>query len=327
MGLVLGIIFVVSFAVERMFPELSSLRWVWPTRADRSLRPRWLWTIPHAVKANSEADTLIVFLHGTYAIPPVYSGFLCKGAGVTRHATVALSYRFATLSSENTSEKIKKMHRGDESAQAAEIEAFHEAVCFGGKSPFVDGNIAPKDAIVGRLHSLLSYLSKKYASEGWGKFLDASGSIEWDKIIVCGHSQGGSHATYLAFKLPLKKAVLISSPQRIPALGKSFLSKPFETQNIVAFAHNAEDQIDSIKAAHETMNLGERGEILVFGNVELENEDFKTKLKKASIIYSKIKPARKGRRAEHASTAVNFFTPKKKAENIYANSVWPAILA
>jgi len=48
---------------------------------------------------------------------------------------------------------------------------------------------------------------------GWGDYLDANEAPDWSKVVVAGHSQGASHATYIAHKRPVVGAMAFSGPQ------------------------------------------------------------------------------------------------------------------
>lgn len=53
------------------------------------------------------------------------------------------------------------------------------------------------DSIQSRLLKALQYLQATYPLQGWGQYYSGS-SLRWDKLIVCGHSQGSGMAAMLA---------------------------------------------------------------------------------------------------------------------------------
>jgi hypothetical protein len=69
------------------------------------------------------------------------------------------------------------------------------------------------EGIHNRIKKLISYLSINYPNENWGQYLDGNGEVNWEKIIVSGHSQGGGHAAVMAKYFPLKRALCFSSPK------------------------------------------------------------------------------------------------------------------
>ncbi|MBP6002628.1 MAG: IPT/TIG domain-containing protein [Pyrinomonadaceae bacterium] len=60
------------------------------------------------------------------------------------------------------------------------------------RSPLVNVNRA--NSIENRLIKLLIYLRNTYPALGWQQFLTADSQIDWSKIVIAGHSQGGGHA-------------------------------------------------------------------------------------------------------------------------------------
>ena len=78
-------------------------------------------------------------------------------------------------------------------------------VVFGGTlSPVV--TVQTGDTIVYRLYQLLDYLDATYPAEGWGAFLSRDDNdgipeftdIDWDSIVISGHSQGAGHAMVIS---------------------------------------------------------------------------------------------------------------------------------
>ena len=47
--------------------------------------------------------------------------------------------------------------------------------------------------------------------QNWGQFL-SGGSIQWDHIIISGHSQGGGHAAVIGISNPVRRVLMFASP-------------------------------------------------------------------------------------------------------------------
>jgi hypothetical protein len=77
-------------------------------------------------------------------------------------------------------------------------------------SPLVNVNDA--NSIVTRVTKALSYLAANSPDEGWGQFLNADGKVDWSKVVVGGHSQGGGHAGVMAKLFALNRACYFASP-------------------------------------------------------------------------------------------------------------------
>ena len=74
-------------------------------------------------------------------------------------------------------------------------------------------SIQQNEAIYNRIKKLISYLSTNHPSENWSQFLNESGEVNWEKVIVSGHSQGGGHAALMGKLFPLKRVLCFSSPK------------------------------------------------------------------------------------------------------------------
>jgi hypothetical protein len=73
--------------------------------------------------------------------------------------------------------------------------------------------VARADSVVNRLAKFLAWLRANQPAEDWGQYLLADGSVDWSKVVVSGHSQGGGHAGVLAKSFTLSRACYFSSPQ------------------------------------------------------------------------------------------------------------------
>jgi polyhydroxybutyrate depolymerase len=72
--------------------------------------------------------------------------------------------------------------------------------------------VARADSVVNRLAKILAWLRSNQPAENWGQYLLADGSVDWSKVVVSGHSQGGGHAGVLAKSFALSRACYFSSP-------------------------------------------------------------------------------------------------------------------
>jgi hypothetical protein len=77
-------------------------------------------------------------------------------------------------------------------------------------SPYID--IGPSDSIEHRLQALIAYLIATDPAGGWDPFI-AGGAINWSRIAVSGHSQGGGHAGFISQQALVDRAILFSSTE------------------------------------------------------------------------------------------------------------------
>lgn len=94
-----------------------------------------------------------------------------------------------------------------------------------------DVSVNNANSIVTRVAKALSYLAANSADEGWGQFLNADGSVDWSKVVVGGHSQGGGHAGVMAKLFALSRACYFASPAdtTAPQVPASWMSLPGQT--------------------------------------------------------------------------------------------------
>ena len=99
------------------------------------------------------------------------------------------------------------------------------------RTPLVSVNRA--NSAENRIIKLLIYLRTQYPNDNWGQFLIDDSTINWSKIIVSGHSQGGGHAGILGRYHPVVRVVMFAAmdyngPARSPA---NWIAHPEMTPN------------------------------------------------------------------------------------------------
>ena len=196
---------------ESTTPPVSVERSVLPTVTDSAITP-YNPTVgltteePHlAINPSSSVAAkgkLLFFIPGTQASPSKYS-FILRGAAARGMHAVGLNY-------------INLNTVGDLCGDSADVDCFwkeRNEVIFGGGTPVPSqAPISVPDSIVNRLQKLLVHLNSNYPSEGWGQFLNTDSSVNWSRLIVAGHSQGGGHVGVLAKTFVLSRAVYFASP-------------------------------------------------------------------------------------------------------------------
>ena len=151
----------------------------------------------------SPRGRLLVFLPGTQGRPTQYTYILRAGASRGFHA-VGVNYpnqtAMGTLCQFSTDPDCYWRAR-------AEV-VFGNGTPVGGQAP-----VARADAIVNRVGKLLAWLKDNHPQEGWGQFLLPDKTVDWSKVVLAGHSQGGGHVGVLAKTVSLGRAVYFSSPE------------------------------------------------------------------------------------------------------------------
>jgi hypothetical protein len=151
----------------------------------------------------SAQGRLLVFLPGTQGRPTQYTLILRAAAARGFHA-VGINYPNQTA-------------MGALCQFSTDADCYwnaRNAVIFGGGTP-VSGQapVSRADSIVNRLNRLLASLNAQYPAEGWGQFLLADATVDWSRVVLAGHSQGGGHVGVLAKTVSLGRAVYFSAPE------------------------------------------------------------------------------------------------------------------
>ncbi len=149
---------------------------------------------------------LFVFLPGTGALPAHYRLILRIGAARGYHA-IGLNYL------NDDAVGVLCDGSGDQDCQ---WKVRREVITGADTSPLVDVNFT--NSIVNRLQKLLSYLHARYPDEIWGQYL-VDGAVDWSRVEVAGHSQGGGHAAAIAKLRAVSRAIYFSSPADWRTLG------------------------------------------------------------------------------------------------------------
>ena len=114
----------------------------------------------------------------------------------------------------------KEIIYGVESSTAVDVDSIH--------------------SVVNRVNRLLEYLNQNFANEQWDQFLVGQ-EVDWTKVTVAGHSQGGGHAAYIAQEELVDRAIFFAGPNDYSSYFSgpaSWLSKSFQTPGTSLFGFN-----------------------------------------------------------------------------------------
>jgi len=146
-------------------------------------------------------NRLFVFLPGTGAHPASYQKILVSGAARGLH-TLGLNYPNPV--------EVGVLCAGTAPSEACFWNVRREILT--GADLTTKVSIAPPDAIVTRVAEALAYLQANFPDQGWGQYLQGDGSVDWRKVTVGGHSQGGGHAGVMAKLYAMHGACYFDSP-------------------------------------------------------------------------------------------------------------------
>lgn len=165
-------------------------------RVDTATEPHVAITPSTAVPA---ANKLFVFLPGTGGTPQNYRLILRAGAAGGYHA-IGINYP--------NSEAVGTLCASSNDPNCY-WDVRREVITGRDGSPRVDVNVP--NSIVTRLTEAIAYLRQNFPSEGWGQYL-AGGAIDWSKVNIAGHSQGGGHAGVMTKLYAMNRACYFASP-------------------------------------------------------------------------------------------------------------------
>ena len=126
------------------------------------------------------ANKLFVFLPGTGAVPTEYKLILTAAAAKGLHA-IGVNYPNPT--------PVGVICRISSDDPNCFWNVHREIVS--GTDDSADVATSKPDAIVTRLTDALEYLNRNFPDQGWGVYLRGDGTVDWSKVVLSGHSQGG----------------------------------------------------------------------------------------------------------------------------------------
>jgi len=97
------------------------------------------------------------------------------------------------------------------SSDSMVFNKYRQEVCYGTPlSP--DVTVDTLNSIYTRTVKLINYLNTTYPTQNWNQYLINPTTLDWSKIVVGGHSQGGGHACYFAKFNNVQRVLMFSSP-------------------------------------------------------------------------------------------------------------------
>lgn len=198
----------------------------------------------HYVAINSSAapkNQLFLFFAGTGGVPFNYQEVNNTAADLGFH-TIALSYP--------NNEAVNQLCGGANSDLDCYANVRLEIKDGIDRTALVDVN--RPNSIENRLLKLLIYLRQQRPDENWGQFLINDLTINWTRIVVSGHSQGGGHAGIIGRFHPVPRSIMFAAMDvnglaNAPA---NWIARPKTTPNASTpdkfwgFSHLRDEQVN-----------------------------------------------------------------------------------
>ncbi|HMH59384.1 MAG TPA: hypothetical protein VK537_09400 [Galbitalea sp.] len=151
----------------------------------------------YAARSNPQSP-LLLFLAATGHHPSQYRDFLATARNVGYHV-LALDYWNNGMSVARTC--------GTNSRCYTEVQRNR----LDGSNPSQFSSVNPANSIVSRLRDSLLHLQRVDRTGNWEQFLHGN-TIDWQNIVVAGHSQGGGEAAYISHLHSVRGVLMFSSP-------------------------------------------------------------------------------------------------------------------
>jgi hypothetical protein len=201
----------------------------------------------YASRTNATSP-LLLFLAATHYHPSDYTSFLSTARDVGYHV-LALDYWNLGSSVQRTC------------GTNAECYGAVQQNRLDGTEPGRYSAVDPHNSIVNRLTRAIHQLEASDPKGGWGRYLDAGG-IDWRRIVVAGHSQGGGESAYIAHVHLVRGVLLFSSPvDSDHGVNASWMAVPGATppSRIYGFDDTGDEFASRIVASWNAIGLGAFG--------------------------------------------------------------------
>jgi hypothetical protein len=235
-----------------------------PSATDAEIKefdePHWVYVhrgivLEHDAKLAADRKELLLWIPGTKP-PEAKEPEPGKVQRAASHAfclqAAALGYHVITLTYPNTISAASCNKEPDPKA----FENFRMSIIAGGDSPHI--TISRTNSIENRLIKLLQLLAKKSPKEAWDTFLNADGSIKWEKIAVAGQSQGGGHAALIGVHHEVSRVICFGAPKDYSVALKgpaAWYALKSETPKGRFFAFNHQQDHQGCTPAQQLENL------------------------------------------------------------------------
>ncbi len=221
-----------------------------------------------------DRHSLVIFIPGTYRYPGNYK-FVMEQIAQQGYHVVGLSYKYDP--------PVNPMCRG-----TGDITCHYRA-----RMETIDGidrhpnvSVSPANSIMNRLQKLMAYLVANKPGQGWDQFY-VNGQMQWNKIIITGHSQGAAIAAIMGKEFPAKRVVMFSvidflDNGAIP----NWVNSTVNSANYYALAHPRDEQIPFTRVQIGWDKLG----MTAFGamcSIDCNNPPYRN----SHILYTNYDPA------------------------------------
>ena len=255
---------------------------------------------------TTQKNKLFLFFPGTGAVPFLYREILKHAANLGYHS-IGLTYP-----NNDAINQICLTTTDTTCHSRARLEVFD------GIDRHSDLNVDVNNCIERRTLMLLKYLNTTYPAENWGQYYSGN-QIEWEKVIVSGHSQGGGHAGIISKIKQVDRVVMFAAMDWITLLNRNadWINWNGQTADhkYYGFTHQNDEAVDFNKIQTTWANYGMNS----FGSLILVDTT-STPYNNSHQLYTLLAPANDPTKF-HNSVVVDLHTPMNNSLPIFA-PVW-----
>lgn len=203
----------------------------------------FVYTNPDVAQKNK----LFLFFPGTNGVPIAYRKILKLAANLGYHA-IGLTYP-------------NDLAINDLCTGSGDITCHSRArlEVFDGTDRHPDITVDENNCIQRRTQKLLQYLAVTYPSENWGQYMDGN-TIQWDKIMVSGHSQGGGHAGIISKLYEVDRVVMFAATDWVANPGRNAdwitWDGPTPANKYYGFIHRDDEMVNFLVEQITWQNYG-----------------------------------------------------------------------
>lgn len=301
--ILLAIVGVLGLQVDAQTITWDSVR---PAATDAAI-PADAYNSRHYMLKSSQdtMHSLVIFIPGTYRYAGNYK-FIMEKLALLGHHVIGISYKYDPAVNPicSTTNDITCHYR----ARMENIDGVD-------RHPSVAVNSA--NSILNRVEKLLAYLVTNKPGQGWDQYY-SGGVIQWNKIIITGHSQGAALAGIMGHEFPAKRVVMFSvmdflNSGAIP----SWVDNTTNHENYYALIHSKDELIPFYRAQIGWDKLG-MTEYGAMSNIDCNSSPFNN----THILYTNYVPVAVLGDNYHNGTSLDVYMD---GENAYKASLTEAI--
>lgn len=272
--------------------------------------------VPHYAYLNNninQLNKLLLFIPGTNATPEDYRMFEQTAAYLGYHS-IGLTY---------------------ENLQSINIEicpATKDPTCHGrareevwfGKDTHDSITVNYDNSIINRLLRLIKHLDINYPAENWGQYLINDTTVNWQSVVIAGHSQGAGHAAFGSKFFQMDRVIMLSWVDWMwPGTNPDWITQPGQTPDSAyfGFIHTGDASIYSgIPTTWTNLGMNPFGAITNIDNMSPPYNNTHSLITSAPINQSPTQTN------YHNSTCVDWVTTITSNGDTLYKPVWEYLL-